>query len=135
MNRVELCTDETDVVGTDEPSYLGVDLAETSELVQLIELHDGDIASGVLGEEDDVQDADRLVVDQLGQFGRDVVIHVAVGEPDDEILNGSGHGESPLVVMISLLLADRGDFSSQFATIWRSASDRIPDLRSSRFSH
>jgi hypothetical protein len=86
--------------------------------------------SGVLGEEDDVEDADRLVVDQLCQFRRDVVAHVAVGERHDEVFDGAGHVYSPLVFMISLPWSIGAIPRSQFVAIWRGGSDRIPDLRS-----
>src|SRR4029077_8480295 len=92
---VEAVADEVDVVGADQPCDLGVDLGEASELVQFVELGDGDVAGGVLGQDDQVQEADDFVVDELRQFGGEVVADGAVGEPDDEVLNRSGHGQSP----------------------------------------
>jgi sugar lactone lactonase YvrE len=46
---VEVIADEVDILGADQPSDLGVDLGEASELVQFVELGNGDVAGGVLG--------------------------------------------------------------------------------------
>ena len=46
-----------------------------------------DVAVGVLGDEDEVEDADRAALDQLAELGGDLAVELVAGEPDDDVLD------------------------------------------------
>jgi hypothetical protein len=58
--------------GADRVPGLGVDLGEAGQVTEFVELGGGDVAGGVLDEEDGVEDPDYLLVD-LGQRAREAI--------------------------------------------------------------
>ncbi len=58
--------------GADRAPGLGVDLGEANQVTEFVELGSGDVAGGVLGDEDGVEDPEYLLVDP-GQRAREAI--------------------------------------------------------------
>ena len=66
--------------------------------IELVELHGSDVAGAVLGDEDEVEDADYLLVGKVRELRSYFVAHIAIRERDDEILNGSSEVISAIFI-------------------------------------
>ena len=69
-----------DVVLVEQPADLSLEGGVGSQLLELVEFERFDRAVGVLHDEDEVDDADRLAVDELGQGGYDLAREVVAPE-------------------------------------------------------
>jgi hypothetical protein len=99
--RLEFAAHQVEVIGTDLPVDLAAGLGEADQVPELIELENADVASGVLGDEDDVENADYSLVDQVGQLRSDLIANVPVRERQNEISWGSCHLASPRHLTVS----------------------------------
>ena len=77
-----------DVLVGDQPGQLLDDRVEgaTSVLAQILELDPGDVAVGVLDDEDEVDDADRPCLDELLERRRDLAAELIPGELHEQEL-------------------------------------------------
>ena len=63
QSPAEFRAGKADVAGADRAPGLGVDLGEAGQVTEFVELGGGDVAGGVLRDEDGVEDPDYLLVD------------------------------------------------------------------------
>ena len=96
--RVEFRSHEADVIGADQAPDLGVDLEEAGQVLEFVELHGSDVAGAVLGDKDEVEDADYLLVGKVRELRSYFVAPIAIRERDDEILNGSSEVISAIFI-------------------------------------
>src|SRR3954464_3480974 len=90
-------------VGRFEVREVGVGDVEQAQREPVLALGDGDVAAGVLGHHDEIDDADRVVLAQPFELGGDLAFELAALEADDEHLHGSHI--APQVVESSFCLA------------------------------
>ena len=86
-----------DVFGCDESARLTVEVGERGELLALVELDRDHVAVGVLRDEEEVEDPDRVRIDELGEGRRD-------GEPLNWLSGNptTMYSSGPMVMLLLL---------------------------------
>ena len=79
--------------------------ANPRQLLVLVELDRDDVAVGVLGDEHQVEEADRAALDQLGELGSDLAVELVAGEPDDDVLDRSDRHTPASAVLVACAAA------------------------------